>query len=189
VKKLIDMTRREEIGTVDWEFIYDMQAIAPDHASADTMAVNRDLLAKVPVKWRAIKQKLAGRITGSETIQLAFSDIENQGCEFKIEGTLRRHEGSEPLAFHRVMVFDKDRFEDDFIGSVITDAAGRFMLAFGKKTFSDFGFAESTPDIYFRIFAWDGQRFNEIARTMPKDFKISQFPDKKVAIDFGVVEI
>lgn len=189
MKKLIDLTSREEIGPIDWEFIYDMQSVAPELASADTIVLNRDLLGKIPAKWKTIKQKLAGRVARGETHHLAVSDVENQGSEFKIEGTLRRKHDGVPLAFHRVMVFDKDRFEDDFVGSVITDAAGRFTLAFGKKTFSDFGFAESTPDIYFRIFAWDTQRFNEIARTMPKDFKISQFPDKKVAIDFGVVEI
>jgi hypothetical protein len=189
MKKIIDMEHGEEIGLIDWEFIYDMQAIAPEQITADTIVLSHDLLAKIPTKWRPIKQKLAARIHGDETHVLAVSDVENQGNEFKIEGVLQRRGGEATLPFHRLMVFDKDRMEDDFIGSVITDAAGRFTLAFGRRTFSDFGFAEAVPDIYFRVFAWGGKDFQEIARVMPKDFKVSHFPDRKVVIDFGVVAI
>jgi hypothetical protein len=190
MKKLIDMDRREEIGVIDWEFVYDMQSIAPDMISADTIILNRELLTKIPAKWRVIKQKLSACIHRDETHFLAVSDLENQGNEFKIEGTIRRRESGESLAFHRLMVFDKDRLEDDFIGSIVSDAAGKFALAFGKRTFSDFGFAESIPDLYFRVFSWDREkRFVEIARVMPKDFKVSHFPDRKVAIDFGVIDI
>jgi hypothetical protein len=92
-----------------------------------------------------------------------------------------------------VVVFDEDRFEDDYIGAVITDKNGNFTLSFGKKTFSDFGL-EAEPDIYFRVFQWQEERFVEIGRTMPRVFEKSEIKDleskeTKILIEFGVVTI
>jgi hypothetical protein len=192
VRLLFDMNNKSEIGYIDWEFIHDMQGIAPELITPEIISLTPGFLSKIPKKWDKIKTKLKKHAAPDRTIYCAISDIENLGNEFKIRGVLKSKEG-EILSFHKVVVFDEDRFEDDYIGAVITDMKGNFTLSFGKKTFSDFGL-EAEPDIYFRVFQWQGERFVEIGKTMPKVFEKSEIIDpdtkeKKILIEFGVVTI
>lgn len=187
MKLLIDMTHKNEIGFVDWEFIHDMQGIVPDLITPEIIYLSSKFLNKIPAKWNKIKAQLETHVSQKHVVHIAISDIENLGSEFKIRGTLKNKQG-EALGFHRVVVFDEDRFEDDFIGAVITDKEGNFSLAFGKKVFSDFGL-EAEPDIYFKIFAWENGRFVEIARIMPEVFEKTETKEKKILIEFGVVTI
>jgi hypothetical protein len=192
VRLLFNMDNKSEIGYIDWEFIHDMQGIAPELINPEIIFLTPGFLSKIPKKWDKIKTKLKRHIDLNRTIHCAISDIENLGNEFKIRGTLKSKEG-EILSFYKVVVFDEDRFEDDYIGAVITDIKGNFTLSFGKKTFSDFGL-EAEPDIYFRVFQWQDERFVEIGRTMPKIFEKSEITDpdskeKKILIEFGVVTI
>jgi hypothetical protein len=192
VRLLFDMDNKSEIGYIDWEFIHDMQGIAPELITPEIISLTPGFLSKIPKKWDKIKAKLKKHVDPDRTIHCAISDIENLGNEFKIRGTLKNKEG-EILSFHKVVVFDEDRFEDDYIGAVITDKKSNFTLSFGKKTFSDFGL-EAEPDIYFRVFQWQEERFVEIGRTMPRVYEKSEIKDSetketKILIEFGVVTI
>ena len=192
MRLLFDMDNKSEIGYIDWEFIHDMQGIAPELITPEIIYLTPGFLTKVPKKWDKLKAKLKKHVDPDRTIHCAISDIENLGNEFKIRGTLKSKEG-EILSFHKVVVFDEDRFEDDYIGAVITDKKGNFTLAFGKKTFSDFGL-EAEPDIYFKVFEWQEERFVEIGRTMPRVFEKSEIKESetkktKILIEFGVVTI
>lgn len=171
---------------IDWEFIHDMHGIAPDMMTPEIIYLTRDFLNKIPEKWEKIKKKLAKHVVPKQTVHCAIADIENLGNEFKLRGTLQSKK--EVLGFHKVVVYDKDRFEDDYIGAVISDAKGVFTLAFGKKTFSDFGL-ESEPDIYFKVFFWNGNGFVALGKTMPNVFEKIETAEGKIVYDFGVVEL
>lgn len=145
MRQLIDMNHKNEIDIIDWEFIHDMQGIVPELITPEMIRLTKEFLNEIPSKWREIKLKLAKHIDPKQVVYVAIADMENLGNEFKIRGTLKDKEGN-VLSFHRVIVYDEDRFEDDYIGSVITDKDGRFSLSFGRKTFSDFGL-EAEPEI------------------------------------------
>lgn len=181
------MDNKSDVGTIDWEFIHDMQGIVPHLINYNVMVLKRDFLQSIPQKYATIKKELARHLTKRSIIHLAFSDIENRGTEFKLTGTLVDKEGN-PLAFHKVEIFDEDRFEDDFIASVITDEKGFFSILFGKQVFSDFGL-ESMPDIYFKIFTWRKDRFVEKIRIMPKPHEVSETDKNKHILEFGIVEV
>lgn len=187
VRQLIDMTNKSEIGFVDWEFIHDMQGVVPDLINPEIIQLSETFFNKIPKKWDKIKAKLESHVSQEKVVHVAIADIENMGNEFKLRGILHGKNG-EPLGFHRVVVFDKDRFEDDYIGAVISDKDGNFTLAFGKKTFSDFGM-ESEPDIYFKIYAWEAGRFGQIARVMPEVFEKTETKEEKIIFEFGVVTV
>jgi hypothetical protein len=181
------MNHKNEIGFVDWEFIHDMQGIVPELITPEIISLTKEFLNKIPGKWNKIKSKLAKHVDQKQTVYVAISDIENLGNEFKIRGILKDKKG-DVLSFHRVVVYDEDRFEDDYIGAVITDENGNFTLSFGKKTFSDFGL-ESEPDIYLKIFFWENGRFHEMGKVMPEIFEKSETREEKKIIEFGVVVI
>lgn len=187
MRKLIDMNRKSEIGFIDWEFIHDMQGIVPDLINPEVIHLNHEFLDQIPKKWNKIKAKLAKHVRGKETVHAAIADVENLGNEFKIRGTLHDKKG-QILPFHKVVVFDEDRFEDDCIGTVISDEEGKFELAFGKATFSDFGL-EAEPDIYLKIFYWKDGRFHDLARVMPEIYEKSETREGKKIIEFGVIEV
>ncbi len=187
MRRLIDMNRKNDIGIVDWEFIHDMQGIVPELITPEIISLTREFLDKIPAKWSKIKLKLAKHVDPKQTVYVAIADIENLGNEFKVRGILKDKKG-DILSFHRVVVYDEDRFEDDYIGSIITDENGEFTLSFGKKTFSDFGL-ESEPDIYLNIFFWKEGSFHEMGRVMPEIFEKLETIEKKKIIEFGIVSI
>lgn len=183
---MIDMSRKEPMGLIDWEFIYEMQGIAPEWITADMIRLTPKFLAAIPAKWQKIKSELASHVQKTGVAYIAICDVENEGSDFKITGTLQQQ--GQPLAFRKVVVYDRDRFEDDYLGTVITDAGGCFVLTFSKKAFSDFGL-EAMPDIYFRIHTWVDTEFGPAVEIEPKPYKISHFTDKKVLMEFGAVEV
>lgn len=186
MRLLLDMDNRSEVGYIDWEFIHDMQGIAPDMITPELIYLNHDFLGKIPPKWENIKTLLLDHIVLKKTVHLAISDIENMGNEFKVRGVFKNKKG-EVLSFHKVVIYDKDRFEDDYLGAVITDKNGKFTLSFGKKVFSDFG-AESEPDIYFRVFAWKENRFVEIGKIMPDVFE-KTITNEHTLMEFGMITL
>jgi hypothetical protein len=181
------MDNKSEIGVIDWEFIHDMQGIAPEMITPELIYLTQNFLNKIPAKWAKIKKLLSKHVSPKGPVHCAISDIENLGNEFKVKGTFKNQEGN-VLAFHKVVVYDKDKFEDDFIGAVITDKDGAFSLAFGKKTFSDFGM-EAEPDIYFKVYSWNGKLFQELGKTMPDVFERIETSDDKIIYQFGVVTL
>jgi hypothetical protein len=181
------MDNKVEIGFIDWEFIHDMQGIAPELITPELIFLNKNFLDKIPQKWEKIKVKLARDLGGKKLVHAAIADVENLGNDFKIRGILKDRSGN-PLGFHKVVIFDEDKFEDDYIGAVITDKNGKFSLSFGKKTFSDFGI-EAEPDVYLKIFEWKDGRFNQIRKIVPKVHTKSITSENKVIFEFNVIEV
>ncbi len=187
MRKLINMDMKSEVGLVDWEFIHDMQDIVPELITPEVIHLNKKFIGKIPLKWNKIKSVLYKHIDPEKTIYLTISDIENMGNEFKARGILKDKNGKK-LSFHKIILFDKDRFEDDYIGGVISDKKGEFTLSFGKNTFSDFGI-ESHPDIYFKIYSWKKDHFEEIMKVIPEISKKIETKDKKTIYEFGIVTV
>ncbi len=187
MRKLIDMTNKSDIGFADWEFIHDMQGEVPELITPEIISLNTEFLNHIPAKYGKIKKQLAEHLKPGKTIHVAIADLENMGDEFKVRGILKAKEGH-ALGFHRIVVYDEDRFEDDYLGAVISDKDGHFTLSFGKKAFSDFGI-ESEPDIYFKVFFFQAGRFVEIGKTMPEIYEKTETQEKKTILDFGVVTV
>lgn len=186
MRLLVDMDNKSEVGHIDWEFIHDMQGIAPDMITPEVIFLNHDFLKKVPEKWKEIKGKLKEHVDPDKIIHLAISDLENMGNEFKVRGKFQNKKG-EILAFHKIVIYDKDRFEDDYLGAVISNEEGVFTLSFGKKAFSDFGI-EAEPDIYFKVYYWEGGKFHELGKIMPDVFEKTEAEDH-VLMEFGVISL
>lgn len=187
MKQLIDMTNKKEIGFVDWEFLHDMQGVVPDLITPEIIHLTYDFLKKIPPEWEKIKSQLEKHVSHKHVTHIAISDIENLGCQFKVRGTLKNKKG-DILGFHRVVLFDQDPMEDDFLGAVITDKDGNFTLEFGKRVFSDFGL-EAEPDIYLKIFAWDNESFKEIGKCTPEVFEKTETREGNKLYEFGVITI
>ncbi|MCX6582457.1 MAG: hypothetical protein NT166_19980 [Candidatus Aminicenantes bacterium] len=187
MKQLIDMTNKKEIGFVDWEFIHDMQGVVPDLITPEIIHLTGEFLKKIPGEWGKIKSLLEKHTSPKHVTHIAISDIENLGCQFKVRGTLKNKKG-DVLDFHRVVVFDQDPMEDDFLGAVITDKDGNFSLAFGKRVFSDFGL-EAEPDIYLKIYAWETEKFIQIGKCTPPVFEKMETKEGYKIFEFGVIAI
>ncbi len=50
---------------------------------------------------------------------------------------------------YKVRLFDKDIFDDDYIGESGLDENGDAKISFSHTAFSDLGNVETTPDFYF----------------------------------------
>ena len=59
----------------------------------------------------------------------------------------------EPLAQVHVTVLDKDLFDDDILGSALTDETGAFQVSFLEKDYASEGTDafEKGPDVYLII--------------------------------------
>jgi len=187
VRFLVDLENKSDIGVVDWEFIHDMQGIAPDLITPEFIRLTAEFLEQIPAKWDRVKTKLEKHLVPKKTIHCGISDVENLGNEFKLRGILKNSE-NKILSYHKVVVYDEDKFQDDYIGAVITDKNGLFALSFGKKTFSDFNM-EAEPDIYFKVFNWDGAHFNLLGKVTPHLFEKKITEENHIIYDFGVVTI
>jgi len=187
MRKVVNMDKKVEVGFIDWEFIHDMQDIVPDMITPEVILLTKKFIGKIPVKWKKIKSVLSPHVDSEEIVHLAISDIENMGNEFKVRGTLKNKDGK-ALSFHKIIVFDKDRFEDDYIGGVISNKKGAFTLSFGKKTFRDFGF-ESEPNIYLKIYSWKDDHFEEIERVVPRISKKIETSEKNIIYELGIVKV
>lgn len=52
---------------------------------------------------------------------------------------------------YKLRLFDKDIFDDDYIGESSLDNNGVGKISFNHSAFSDFGNLETTPDFYFVV--------------------------------------
>ena len=68
MRLLIDMDNKSEIGMIDWEFIHDMQGIAPELITPEIIYLTQDFLDKIPGKWSKIRSKLEERTPNRNTI-------------------------------------------------------------------------------------------------------------------------
>ena len=62
-------------------------------------------------------------------------------------------------AAYKVRLFDKDIFDDDYIGESGLDSNGVAKIKFTHKAFSDLGNLETMPDLYFSVVKNDVQIF------------------------------
>ena len=60
---------------------------------------------------------------------------------------------------YKVRLFDKDIFDDDFIGESGLDENGVARIQFTHKAFSDLANLETMPDLYFAVVKNDVQIF------------------------------
>jgi hypothetical protein len=83
--------------------------------------------------------------------------------EFKIEATIRIiAKGSDaPLTgdAYKVRLFDKDTFDDDYLGESSLDPNGVARIAFTHDAFDDLAGIEAKPDFYFVLVKNDVQIF------------------------------
>jgi hypothetical protein len=62
-------------------------------------------------------------------------------------------------AAYKVRLFDKDIFDDDYIGESGLDSTGVAKIKFTHKAFGDLGNLETMPDLYFAVVKNDVQVF------------------------------
>ena len=187
MRRLINLDQKKDLGVIDWEFIHEMQGIVPDLIKFDQLKLTKEFLKNIPSRWEEISRKLKNDLKGKDHIHFALSDIENRGNEFKLTGRLVDEEIN-PLDFYKVQIFDQDKWEDDYMGSVLTDGNGEFSLLFGKAVFSDFLGLEAMPDIYFKIFAWNGKDFELYRKKiMPTPHEVTKTSLDKTLIAFGTI--
>jgi class 3 adenylate cyclase len=74
---------------------------------------------------------------------------------FVLSGRVRERESGRPLAGLVVRAFDKDLMSDDYLGSAMTDAEGRYEVRFTVEAFRDL--FERHPDLYIRVFDATGR--------------------------------
>jgi hypothetical protein len=87
---------------------------------------------------------------------------------------------------YKVRLFDKDTFDDDYIGESGLDANGVAHIAFHHDAFADLGSFETRPDFYFVVVKNDVQIFQsqvmeEIDLDTVEQFKMG----KGEVIDLG----
>ena len=100
MRLLFDMDNKSEIGYIDWEFIHDMQGIAPELITPEIISLTPGFLGKIPKKWDKIKAKLKKHVNPDRTIHCAISDIE--------KGIMERSFTLDETVFSLVQVFMKD---------------------------------------------------------------------------------
>jgi len=187
MRNLVNMDGKSDIGHIDWEFIHDMHGIAPEFITPELIHLTDDFLAKIPEKWKEIRRKLARHTRNGAIVHVAIEDVENLGNDFKARGILKNRQG-QPLAFHRIVMMDKDLLESDYLGSVITKGNGEFSLSFGQETFSHLKL-EANPDVFFKVFEWRDQHFVPIGEVTPEIHEKVEVPGGKKILEFGVVEL
>ena len=90
-----------------------------------------------------------------------------------------------PLKGVHVSINDKDQFMDDFLGMVVTNEAGEFMLSFGEDLFNqDILECEKTPDLFLMLFLNENRTLKLISREI-----ISRSYFKEGCIDLGCIQI
>jgi hypothetical protein len=74
----------------------------------------------------------------------------------RVIGTIVEQGSKKPLQGLRVRAFDKDWVLDDKLGDALTDAAGRFEIAYTEVQFRDL--EETLPDVYIRVYDATGKK-------------------------------
>lgn len=87
---------------------------------------------------------------------------------------------------YRVRLYDKDIFEDDFLGESKLDNEGKAHISFTNASFGNFANVEETPDLYFILLNDDNIVFTskvmkDVNLKLLEQFKTNQGE----AIDLG----
>lgn len=74
----------------------------------------------------------------------------------RVIGTIVEEGSKKPLQGLRVRAYDKDWVFDDRLGETLTDATGRFEIAYTEVQFRDL--EETLPDLYLRVYDASGKK-------------------------------
>ena len=74
----------------------------------------------------------------------------------RVIGTVVEAGSRKPLAGLRVRAYDKDWVLDDKLGDTVTDATGRFEIAYTESQYRDL--EETLPDLYLRVYDASGKK-------------------------------
>ncbi len=67
-----------------------------------------------------------------------------------VTGVVVARDGGGPVPRAEVEVYDKDLLHNDHLGTAVTDAEGRFHVAFAWSDYKD-AFLEGRPDIFVKV--------------------------------------
>ena len=83
--------------------------------------------------------------------------------DIKVKARLigKGHDGPlDGAAGYTVRLFDKDQFDDDFLGEERPNENGEVIFTIDAKAFGDFARVESTPDLYFTVYKHQEEIFS-----------------------------
>ena len=110
-----------------------------------------------------------------------------------IKARLVEKETASPIAADGTFVklFDKDLFEDDFLGQAAIDSSGSVEITFKSSDFSSIDSpGEENPDLYFTVYKYGKLIFKS---KVIKDLDLTRIhqmePGKGKIIDLGVFAI
>ena len=187
-KRIWDMDRCNVLGEVPWQFIFDMEEIAPDLANSEMIVLNHDLLAKIPAEWKLEHDKLFKYLGQRKEISLAVSHMYQEGREYTVSGSLRKP--GMPPGCHKIIFYDYHRIFDHYITSIITDQKGEFEFSFDSSFLHHHRWRKKTmsvPDFLLKIFAWRDHAFNLVDTQMiqPGQMQIERPNEKEMTIKLG----
>lgn len=82
-----------------------------------------------------------------------FKKIKFMADEILLLGLLKDGNTGNPVSGARIEAWDKDLLFDDFVGSALTDAEGRFRIVFSEEQFREL--FDRRPDVYFMVYDGD----------------------------------
>jgi hypothetical protein len=189
-KRIWDMDNRNVLGEVPWQFIFDLEEIAPYLANSEMIVLNHDLLSKIPAEWKPEHDKLLNYLGQQKEIFLAVSHMYQEGRDYTVSGSLKK--SGMPLGYHKIIFYDYHRIFDHYITSIITDQKGEFEFSFDSGFLHHHRLRKKTigigvPDFLLKIFAWQDHAFNLIDTIMiePGQMEIERPGEKQMIIRLG----
>ena len=186
------MDRFNLLGEVPWQFIFDMEEIAPDLANSEMIILNHDLLAKIPADWRLEHDKLFKYLGLRKEIFLAVSHMYQEGREYTVSGYLTK--AGKLLGYHKIIFYDYHRIFDHYITSIITNQKGEFEFSFDSSFLHHHRVRKQTlsaPDFLLKIFAWRDHGFYLVntVKIEPQHMEIKRPSEKEMIISLGDIDL
>ena len=190
MKRIWDLEKGYLLGVVPWQFVFDMEEIAPDLANSEMVILNHDLLSKIPAQWKSEHDKLFDYLGQQKEIFLGVSHMYQEGREYTVSGALVK--SGVPLKYHKIIFYDYHRIFDHYITSIITDPKGEFEFSFDSSFLHHHRLrkkAIGVPDFLLKIFDWKDHQFKLINTVMiePGQMKIERPAEKEMIIRLGTI--
>jgi len=189
MKRMTEIENGTDAGMIPWDFVYELEGLAPDKVSPQLIKLDLALVGLVPEKWLDQRHRLLSVLAERKHVFLALSDMRETGQHIRVTGSLKSSSG-EALTYHQVVFFDKDWIEDDYLACVVTDGTGSFECCFSKESFRDIPvLGEQMPDLLLKVTQWKETEFRGVAEIQVKPERVSKPDDNKVLIDLGIVRV